>query len=497
MARLRCLNRLVLSIIFSFVNLPSIAILGTEKRARLGLFFFPLRPYDVAVGRAAGPCGQRWGRADSSARAPPGPRRAAPLPARLLPSGAARAARRRLSGFGRPGAYAIARCRLSSAGRGGAAERGPYGERPRRGTCERPRVRSGEEERGEPRENPPPSVTAEREGEMSNVRISNGSPTLERMEARQSEYPKPSACRNLFGPVNHEELNRDLKKHRKEMEEACQRKWNFDFQNHKPLEGRYEWQAVEKGSSPDFYFRPPRLPKAVCRSVGRQSLDVNGNCQTAICAASQGISEDTHCVGRKTDVAGSQTDFAEQCAGQRKRPAADGNVTPRAAPRAGPGTRLLPSQRPRCRPQHRELRGRWGPGARASRPSAPLSEERRGGSIAGLGAKLKRASLAEREACPCPPSRSPVADVGMRGCAGISPGPVAPPAPGCRASTLRDNILNQCSPPSPPVFNFPLLDSSPQNKRANTTEEEVSEDSPSASSVEQTPKKSSPRRHQT
>uniref|UniRef100_A0A669QIF8 Cyclin-dependent kinase inhibitor 1B n=1 Tax=Phasianus colchicus TaxID=9054 RepID=A0A669QIF8_PHACC len=171
---------------------------------------------------------------------------------------------------------------------------------------------------------------------MSNVRISNGSPTLERMEARQSEYPKPSACRNLFGPVNHEELNRDLKKHRKEMEEACQRKWNFDFQNHKPLEGR---------------------------SAGRQSLDVNGNCQTAICAASQGISEDTHCVGRKTDVAGSQTDFAEQCAGQRKRPAAD--------------------------------------------------------------------------------------------------------------------------------------DSSPQNKRANTTEEEVSEDSPSASSVEQTPKKSSPRRHQT
>ncbi|KAM6314482.1 cyclin-dependent kinase inhibitor 1B isoform 2-T2 [Podargus strigoides] len=73
---------------------------------------------------------------------------------------------------------------------------------------------------------------------MSNVRISNGSPTLERMEARQSEYPKPSACRNLFGPVNHEELNRDLVQHRRELEAACQRRWNFDFQNHKPLEGR-------------------------------------------------------------------------------------------------------------------------------------------------------------------------------------------------------------------------------------------------------------------
>ncbi|NWW42799.1 CDN1B inhibitor, partial [Pedionomus torquatus] len=112
---------------------------------------------------------------------------------------------------------------------------------------------------------------------MSNVRISNGSPTLERMEARQSEYPKPSACRNLFGPVNHEELNRELL-------------------------------------------------KAVCKSAGRQSLDVNGNCQTVVFVGSQGISEDTHCVGQKTDVSENQTDFAEQCTGQRKRPATDGNV---------------------------------------------------------------------------------------------------------------------------------------------------------------------------
>uniref|UniRef100_A0A8C3L6C1 Cyclin-dependent kinase inhibitor 1B n=1 Tax=Chrysolophus pictus TaxID=9089 RepID=A0A8C3L6C1_CHRPC len=257
---------------------------------------------------------------------------------------------------------------------------------------------------------------------MSNVRISNGSPTLERMEARQSEYPKPSACRNLFGPVNHEELNRDLKKHRKEMEEACQRKWNFDFQNHKPLEGR---------------------------SAGRQSLDVNGNCQTAICAASQGISEDTHCVGRKTDVAGSQTDFAEQCHGQRKRPAADGNVTPRAATRAAPGP---PARPPRLPPAAPGAPRSVGAGAESLAPlGSPL--RRRGGEApnAGLGAKLKRASLAEREARPCPPSRSPVADVGMRGCAGISPGPVAPPAPGCRASTLQDNILNRCSPPPHPT----------------------------------------------
>ncbi|XP_006115553.1 cyclin-dependent kinase inhibitor 1B [Pelodiscus sinensis] len=158
---------------------------------------------------------------------------------------------------------------------------------------------------------------------MSNVRISNGSPTLERMEARQSEYPKPSACRNLFGPVHREELSRDLMKHRQDMEEACQRKWNFDFTNHMPLAGRFEWQAVEKGSSPEFYFRPPRPPKVACRSAPHESLDVNGNCPTVIVVGFQGNSEDAHFVDQKTDVSENHTDLAEQCTGQRKRPATD------------------------------------------------------------------------------------------------------------------------------------------------------------------------------
>lgn len=299
--------------------------------------------------------------------APRGQRRAPLLTRPGLPGGAS-------GGFGahpRAGAYARAPPRPFSAGRGRAGPRrgrsaGHRGAEARSGAAGRREIKGGGEtapaaESEQRAQQAAPGATAC--GEMSNVRISNGSPTLERMEARQSEYPKPSACRNLFGPVNHEELNRELKKHLQEMEEAYQRKWNFDFQNHRPLEGRYEWQAVEKGSSPDFYFRPPRLRKAVCKSAGRQSLDVNGNCQSVVFVGSQGISEDTHCVAQKTDVSENQTDLAEQCTAQRKRPAAD--------------------------------------------------------------------------------------------------------------------------------------DSSPQNKRANTTEEEVSEDSPSASSVEQTPKKSSPGRHQT
>ncbi|XP_019371395.1 PREDICTED: cyclin-dependent kinase inhibitor 1B [Gavialis gangeticus] len=90
---------------------------------------------------------------------------------------------------------------------------------------------------------------------MSDVRISNGSPTLERMEGRQAEHPKPSACRNLFGPVDHEELSRDLQKHQQELEEACQKKWNFDFQRHRPLRVHI-WQEMYFNTR----FSPPFLP---------------------------------------------------------------------------------------------------------------------------------------------------------------------------------------------------------------------------------------------
>ncbi|XP_028815066.1 cyclin dependent kinase inhibitor 1Bb [Denticeps clupeoides] len=93
---------------------------------------------------------------------------------------------------------------------------------------------------------------------MSNVRLSNGSPTLERMDARLSEHPKPSACRNLFGPVDHEELKRELKGHLREMEDASLARWNFDFKSHTPLPGgRYEWEAVDRSRVPPLYRAAP------------------------------------------------------------------------------------------------------------------------------------------------------------------------------------------------------------------------------------------------
>ncbi|XP_072528359.1 cyclin dependent kinase inhibitor 1Bb [Salminus brasiliensis] len=102
---------------------------------------------------------------------------------------------------------------------------------------------------------------------MSNVRLSNGSPTLERMDARLSDQPKPSACRSLFGPVDHEELKKELKGHLRAMEEASTESWNFDFSSFTPLpHGRYLWAAVDSTDLPSFYS-----------STGNKSVDVNGN----------------------------------------------------------------------------------------------------------------------------------------------------------------------------------------------------------------------------
>ncbi|XP_036312295.1 cyclin-dependent kinase inhibitor 1B isoform X2 [Pipistrellus kuhlii] len=159
---------------------------------------------------------------------------------------------------------------------------------------------------------------------MSTVRVSNGSPSLERMDARQAEYPKPSACRNLFGPVDHEELTRDLEKHCRDIEEASQRKWNFDFKNHKPLEGRYEWQEVDKGSLPEFYYRAPRPPKGAGKVPAQEGQDGSGSRPAGPPVGPQANNaEDMHLAEPKAEAPDGQPGLAEPCAGMRKRPAAD------------------------------------------------------------------------------------------------------------------------------------------------------------------------------
>ncbi|MGH0119884.1 UNVERIFIED_CONTAM: hypothetical protein FKN15_059812 [Acipenser sinensis] len=158
---------------------------------------------------------------------------------------------------------------------------------------------------------------------MSNVRISNGSPTLERMNARQSDHPKPSVCRTLFGTVDHEELKSDLKGQLHELEAASCERWNFDFANHKPVKpGRYEWEIVDDKEVPGFYTRTYSSSKRISASV-KNKLDLNGNhngavspCQRNIVGLGDRLSEE-----QKLERLQSQVDCQEYCTEQRKRPA--------------------------------------------------------------------------------------------------------------------------------------------------------------------------------
>ncbi|XP_026167565.1 cyclin dependent kinase inhibitor 1Bb [Mastacembelus armatus] len=144
---------------------------------------------------------------------------------------------------------------------------------------------------------------------MSDVRLSNGSPTLERTDPRVSDHPKPSACRNLFGPVDHEELKGDLKRHLREMEEAASAKWGFDFANHTPMaNGRFQWELVDCRNIPSFYSGEPWSKKGVC-SAGNNNVDLNGNHNCVVAP-----SEDS-------DRSDGQMECTEQCTGMRKRAA--------------------------------------------------------------------------------------------------------------------------------------------------------------------------------
>ncbi|KAJ6665070.1 hypothetical protein lerEdw1_005301 [Lerista edwardsae] len=101
---------------------------------------------------------------------------------------------------------------------------------------------------------------------MSNVHLSSAS-ALERLAARRTFplHARTGVCRNLFGPVDHDELNRELKSKLREICEDGQRRWDYNFQTETPLDGpgRLQWEEVEGDSVPAFYRETLQVGK--CR----------------------------------------------------------------------------------------------------------------------------------------------------------------------------------------------------------------------------------------
>ncbi|KAL0967869.1 hypothetical protein UPYG_G00258670 [Umbra pygmaea] len=97
---------------------------------------------------------------------------------------------------------------------------------------------------------------------MSNVQLSCSA--LERLAARRTFplHARTGACRNLFGPVDHDELNREMKSKMREISDRDQRRWNFNFEVGVPLSGNYEWEEAPVDMTPVFYQDSVQIGRA-------------------------------------------------------------------------------------------------------------------------------------------------------------------------------------------------------------------------------------------
>lgn len=88
---------------------------------------------------------------------------------------------------------------------------------------------------------------------MSNVLLLSSA--MERLSTPMTFplHARTGICRNLFGPVDHDELNRDMKSKLREISYRDQRKWNFNFEAEVPLSGDYVWEETPVDTSPVFY----------------------------------------------------------------------------------------------------------------------------------------------------------------------------------------------------------------------------------------------------
>nr|XP_046250706.1 cyclin-dependent kinase inhibitor 1Ca [Scatophagus argus] len=77
---------------------------------------------------------------------------------------------------------------------------------------------------------------------------------------------RESICRSLFGPVDHDQLRRELKQKLKEITEQDSRRWNFNFQTETPLAGRFQWEEIPADCAAALYQESAQLKDAVCPS---------------------------------------------------------------------------------------------------------------------------------------------------------------------------------------------------------------------------------------
>lgn len=77
---------------------------------------------------------------------------------------------------------------------------------------------------------------------------------FERLEEQEDLKPQVAAVRrNLFGPVDHQQLQQDFQRLFCMSVEVAKQRWNFDFQRDQPAPGSIEWEELPCQDVPAFY----------------------------------------------------------------------------------------------------------------------------------------------------------------------------------------------------------------------------------------------------
>ena len=86
--------------------------------------------------------------------------------------------------------------------------------------------------------------------------------------------PPPDAARvrrALFGPVDHEENRRFVQRELERGRREASKRWNYDFENDRPLEGRHMWEPVapegRRNSYPGGGEKTPAVDAGAPRSA--------------------------------------------------------------------------------------------------------------------------------------------------------------------------------------------------------------------------------------
>lgn len=91
----------------------------------------------------------------------------------------------------------------------------------------------------------------------------------------QEEDIKPQAAvvrRNLFGPVDHQQLQQDFQRLFCMNVEIAKQRWNFDFQMDQPVPGCIEWEELQCQDVPVFYHSSVLRPGVAKQTVSSPAM---------------------------------------------------------------------------------------------------------------------------------------------------------------------------------------------------------------------------------